>query len=106
MAQLSSLKSVISGTSESEDSVGRMAGFGNIFGILAAVVGLIAGTSLVPIPSIQWEVTSEDPFVWILSGSANTPLFFAGFMGLMALSMLLQVLGKLPIQFSLDWCQV
>ncbi len=94
MAQLSSLKSVISGTGDSGVSVGRIAGFGSIFGILAAVVGLIAGTSLVPIPTIAWEQTSSAPFEWILGGSAQTPLFIAGFMGLMAVSMFFQVIGS------------
>ncbi|MFW9927220.1 MAG: hypothetical protein ACFFDM_10695 [Candidatus Thorarchaeota archaeon] len=102
MAQLSSLKSVISGTSES-GSVGRLAGFGSIFGIIAAALGLISGLSLVPIPALVWEQTSvaPDPFAWILSGNAQTPLLMAGFMGLMAISLLLQVLGSKELNSKL-----
>ncbi|MFX1484272.1 MAG: hypothetical protein ACFFCP_13915 [Promethearchaeota archaeon] len=95
MAQLSSLKSVISGESES-GSVGRLAGFGSIFGIIAAALGLFSGLSLVPIPALVWEQTSTppDPFTWILSGNSQTPILIAGFMGLMAISMLFQVIGS------------
>ncbi|MFX1484546.1 MAG: hypothetical protein ACFFCP_15310 [Promethearchaeota archaeon] len=95
MAQVSSLKSVISGTSES-GSVGRLAGFGSIFGIIAAALGLFSGLSLVPIPALVWEQTSvpPDPFTWMLSGNAQTPILMAGFMGLMTISLLLQVIGS------------
>ncbi|MFW9891744.1 MAG: hypothetical protein ACFFFO_06060 [Candidatus Thorarchaeota archaeon] len=95
MAQLSSLKSVMNGTSES-GSVGRLAGFGSIFGIIAAALGLISGLSLVPIPALVWEQTSvpPDPFTWILSGNTQTPILMAGFMGLMAVSLLCQALGS------------
>ncbi|MHA1949004.1 MAG: hypothetical protein ACW99G_02865 [Candidatus Thorarchaeota archaeon] len=93
MAQLSSLKSVIRDTSES-GVVGRFAGFGSIFGIIAAALGLISGVSLVPIPSLGWEQTSISPFEWVLGGSAQFPMLMAGFMGLMAVSLLLQVRGS------------
>lgn len=93
MAQLSSLKSVIRDKSES-GAVGRLAGFGSIFGIIAAALGLISGVSLVPIPSLGWEQTSVSPFEWFLGGSAQFPLLMAGFMGLMAVSLLLQIRGS------------
>ncbi len=93
MTQSSSLKSIVSNTSES-GAVGRLAGFGSIFGIIAAALGLITGVSLVPIPSLVWETTSISPFVWTLGGSTQFPLLMAGFMGLMAVSLLLQVRGS------------
>ena len=93
MAQLSSLKSIISSTHES-GAVSRLAGFGSIFGIIAAALGLISGVSLVPIPSLTWEHTSVSPFEWILGGSTQFPLLMAGFMGLMAVSLFLQVRGS------------
>lgn len=93
MAQLSSLKSVIRDSSES-GAVGRLAGFGSIFGIIAAALGLISGVSLVPVPSIAWEQTSVSPFEWILGGSAQFPLLVAGFMGLMAVGQFLQLRGS------------
>ena len=101
MAQLSSLKSVLTSTGDSKDTVGRLAGFGSIFGILAAALGLFTGISLVPIPSIVWEQTSASPFEWILGGSAQTPLLMAGFMGLIAVSLLLQVLGSRNLAMKL-----
>ena len=93
MAQLSSQESMVSNTSES-GAVGRLAGFGSIFGIIAAALGLITGVSLVPIPSLVWETTSISPFVWTLGGSTQFPLLMASFMGLMAVSLLLQVRGS------------
>jgi hypothetical protein len=93
MAQLSSLRSVISDTSES-GAVGRLAGFGSIFGIIAAALGLISGVTLVPVPSLAWEQTSILPFAWELGGSAMFPTLMAGFMGLMAVSILLQLRGS------------
>lgn len=93
MAQLSSLKSIVSSTHES-GAVSRLAGFGSIFGMIAAALGLFAGVSLVPIPSLPWEQTSIVPFEWILGGSIQFPLLMAGFMGLMAVSLLLQARGS------------
>ncbi|MGY5863562.1 MAG: hypothetical protein RTV41_03100 [Candidatus Thorarchaeota archaeon] len=90
---MSSLKSVIRDSSES-GAVGRLAGFGSIFGIIAAALGLISGVSLVPVPSIAWEQTSVSPFEWILGGSAQFPLLVAGFMGLMAVGQFLQLRGS------------
>ncbi|MHA2360211.1 MAG: hypothetical protein ACXAB5_08045, partial [Candidatus Thorarchaeota archaeon] len=72
MAQLSSLESDIVSTRDSDDTVSRLAGYGSIFGFLAAVLGLFAGISLVPIPSIVWEQTSVSPFEWVLGGNTQT----------------------------------
>jgi hypothetical protein len=71
MAELSNIISAISReTSEDvqENPVGTFAGFGSIIGILAAVIGLAAGISLVPITSFSWEITSTgtESFSWIL----------------------------------------
>lgn len=93
MAQLSSLKSVIRDSGES-GAVGRLAGFGSIFGIIAAALGLIAGVSLVPVPGLLWEQTSVSPFAWELGGSAQFPLMMIGFMALMSVSLLLQYRGS------------
>ncbi|MFX1483917.1 MAG: hypothetical protein ACFFCP_12120, partial [Promethearchaeota archaeon] len=92
MAQMSSLKTVISGAGES-DSVGRLAGFGNIFGIIAAALGLLAGLPLIPIPALTWEYTSAPAFEWTLEGSTLYPTLMIAFMGLMAICMLLRVRG-------------
>ncbi|TET08606.1 MAG: hypothetical protein E3J86_10435, partial [Candidatus Thorarchaeota archaeon] len=93
MAQLSSLRSIVSSTHES-GSVSKLAGFGNIFGIIAAAVGLFAGVSLVPIPSLSWEQTSVIPFEWVFGGSALFPFFMIGFMALMSVSLMLQYQGS------------
>ncbi|MHA2159242.1 MAG: hypothetical protein ACXABE_10125 [Candidatus Thorarchaeota archaeon] len=100
MAQLSSLKSVIRDSGESP-AVGRLAGFGSIFGIVAAALGLISGTSLVPVPSLAWEQTSDSPFAWELGGSAQFPLMMIGFMALMAVSLVLQYQGSKDLRAKL-----
>lgn len=94
MSQLSSLKSVISGADQSEERVGRLAGFGSIFGIIAAAFGLIMGKTLIPVPGLRWEVFSLVPFDWMMEGSDQYTLFVAIFMGLMAAALLLQGLGS------------
>jgi hypothetical protein len=100
MAQLSSLKSIISNTSES-GAVSRLAGYGSIFGIFAAALGLISGVSLVPIPSLIWEQTSINPFVWTFGSSPQFPYLMAGFMGLMAVSLLLRARGSKDLSSKL-----
>ena len=97
MAVLSNIISAMSETTsddEPTDIVGAFAGFGSIIGILAAVVGLAAGISLVPITSFTWEITStgSEPFAWILGGNRNFALLTGVFMGLLAISMLIQAL--------------
>ena len=92
MAQLSSITSVIRDSGES-CAVGRLAGFGSILGIIAAALGFLAGTALVPVPSIPWEVVQDSPLVWVLGGSDQFPLLMTGFMALMTVSLLLQYQG-------------
>lgn len=106
MAQLSSVISAIrKKTSEDEpvDIVGAGAGFGSILGIVAAIIGLFAGISLVPITSFTWEITatSPDPFAWILGGTTQYSTLTAAFMGLLALGLLLQALGSKDLRAKL-----
>ncbi|MFW9768351.1 MAG: hypothetical protein ACFFF9_14465 [Candidatus Thorarchaeota archaeon] len=93
MAQLSSITSVIRDSGES-GAVGRLAGFGSIFGIIAAALGILSGAALVPVPSIPWEIISDSPLDWVFGGSLQYPLFAIGFMALMAVSLLLQYQGS------------
>ena len=81
-------------TDESADVVGALAGFGNIFGIVAAAIGLLGGISLVPMTAIPWQVTSESPFQWILAGTTLYPTMTAAFMGLLAVGLFLQAIGS------------
>ncbi|MGY5859033.1 MAG: hypothetical protein RTU63_06670, partial [Candidatus Thorarchaeota archaeon] len=104
MAELSSVISAIrrkSPEDEPADIVGAFAGFGSIVGILAAVVGLFAGISLVPITSFSWEVIQTSPFEWILGGNTQFPILTGAFMGLLALSFLLQALGSKDLRSRL-----
>ena len=94
MAQLSSLKSIISSTDESGERNGELAGFGSIFGILAAAIGLLIGKSLIPIPGLQWEQTSIIPFEWFIESNAYFPIVMGTFMGLMGLCLLFQAIGS------------
>ena len=94
MAQLSSLETVIDGADKSGEKVGRLAGFGSIIGIIAAVFGLLIGKALIPMSSIQWEVVSELPLEWILGGDPLFPTYVAIFMALMAVSQLLRSMGS------------
>lgn len=94
MAQLSSLKSVIGGSEQSEERVSRMAGFGSIFGIIAAAFGLLIGKTLVPIPALNWEIITVVPFSWMVEGGGQYGTFVAIFMILMAGSFLLQARGS------------
>jgi len=100
MAQLSSLTSVIRDSGES-DAVGRLSGFGSIFGIIAAVLGMISGTALVPVPSIPWEIIDESPLVWVFGGSSQYPLLAIGFMALLSVSLLLQFQGSKGLRMKL-----
>jgi hypothetical protein len=94
MAQLSSMKSVISGSEQSEERVGRLAGFGSVFGIIAAAYGLLIGKALVPIPALNWEILTTVPFSWIVEGSNQYTTFVSIFMILMAVGLLLQARGS------------
>jgi hypothetical protein len=94
MSQLSELKSIISGSDQSGERVSEIAGFGSIFGIIAAVLGLLIGKSLVPIAGIRWEQISNLPFEWIIEGSSYYHLAVGAFMGMIAISLLLQALGS------------
>jgi len=99
MAQLSSIISAISkqaSDDEPADIVGANAGFGSILGIIAAVIGLFAGISLVPITSFTWEITAStpDPFAWVLGGNTH-------FSGLLAVGLLLQALDSKDLRAKL-----
>ena len=97
MAQLSTIKSAISGKDpegQPAKVVGRMAGFGSIFGIIAAVVGFIAGVPLVPITANEWTVVSQSPLVWTIAGFPMYSIYAMGFMLLLAVGFLFQGLGS------------
>ncbi len=104
MARLSSALSAI-GRKKTEgepaDVVGRLAGVGNVFGIIAAAVGLLAGVSLIPLTATTWEVTSTAPFQWIVGGNAMYPTLTTAFMGLLAIGLLLQALGSRDLRARL-----
>ncbi|MFX1579151.1 MAG: hypothetical protein ACFFBJ_05850 [Promethearchaeota archaeon] len=93
MAQLSSLKSVISGVDRESERVGRIAGFGSIFGIIAAAFGLLIGKSLIPI-SLTWEIQSVVPFEWVIEETPLYVFYVSIFMGLIAASFLFQAIGS------------
>jgi hypothetical protein len=101
MAQLSSLKSVISSSDESGNKVGRLAGFGSIFGIIAAAFGLLIGKTLVPIAALEWEFTEIPTFIWTLGGDSQFHIFTGIFMGLLAVSLLLQAIGSKALSGTL-----
>ncbi|MFW9956921.1 MAG: hypothetical protein ACFFCT_02530 [Candidatus Odinarchaeota archaeon] len=104
MAQMSSILSAIKRkTPEDEpaDIVGVLAGFGSIFGIIAAAIGLLAGISLIPLTSTAWEITSETPFQWIIAGNAMYPYMTASFMGLLAIGLFLQAIGSKDLRSQL-----
>jgi len=106
MAQLSSIISAISkqaSDDEPADIVGANAGFGSILGIIAAVIGLFAGISLVPITSFTWEITAStpDPFAWVLGGNTHFSLLTAVFMGLLAVGLLIQALDSKDLRAKL-----
>jgi hypothetical protein len=93
MAQLSSLKSVISGVDRESERVGRIAGFGSIFGIIAAAFGLLIGKTLIPI-SLTWEIQSVVPFEWVIEETPLYVFYVSIFMGLIAASFLFQAIGS------------
>ena len=104
MAELSSVISAIrkrSPEDEPADIVGAFAGFGSIFGIIAAAIGLLAGISLIPITSFCWEVITDDPFVWILGGSPQYSMLSGLFLGLLAFGLLLQAWGSKDLRSRL-----
>ena len=91
---MSSLKSIFSRSDESGEEVGRIAGLGNIIGILAAVLGLIFGKTLVPIAALDWVILQNNPLQWILGGDWYYYVISSVFMGLIAVSLLLQAIGS------------
>ncbi|TFG29074.1 hypothetical protein EU528_10230 [Candidatus Thorarchaeota archaeon] len=104
MAELSSVISAIrkkSPEDEPADIVGAFAGFGSILGIIAAVIGLLAGISLVPLTSFSWELISTTPFEWVLGGTSLFSIYTGAFMGLLAVSMLLQAMGSSDLRSRL-----
>lgn len=86
---------------ESAEVVGALAGFGNIFGIIAAAIGLLGGISLVPMTAIPWQVTSDSPFQWTLAGNTMYPTLTAAFMGLLAVGLFLQAIGSKDLRAQL-----
>ncbi|MGQ4911718.1 MAG: hypothetical protein ACP6KW_06055 [Candidatus Thorarchaeota archaeon] len=97
MAQVSTIKSAISGKdSEGQPAnvVGRLAGFGSIFGIIAAVVGFVAGIPLVPISGTEWTVINDSPLEWTIAGSEIYHILVTVFMFILAASFMLQGLGS------------
>ncbi|PNX52506.1 MAG: hypothetical protein BV458_09215 [Thermoplasmata archaeon M9B2D] len=86
---------------EPVEIVGALAGFGNIFGIIAAVIGVFAGISFVPMSAIPWEVTSDTPFQWTIAGSSLYPTLTAVFMGLLAVGLFLQAIGSKDLRAQL-----
>jgi hypothetical protein len=104
MAQMSSIVSAIrrkTPEGEPADIVGVFAGFGSIFGIIAAAIGMFAGISLIPLTATEWEVTSLIPFQWIIGGSAMYPTLTALFMGLLAVGLLCQAIGSRDLRARL-----
>ncbi len=104
MAQMSSVISAIrrkTPEDEPADIVGVFAGFGSIFGIIAAAIGLFAGISLVPMTATPWQITSESPFQWIIAGTAMYPTLTAVFMGLLAAGLCLQAFGSKDLRARL-----
>jgi hypothetical protein len=104
MVQMSSVFSAIrrkTPEGEPADIVGVFAGFGSIFGIIAAAIGLFAGISLVPLTATAWEITSVSPFQWIIAGSTMYSSLTALFMGLLAVGLLLQAFGSRDLRARL-----
>lgn len=97
------VSSVLKRRSEDESAqvVGALAGFGNIFGIIAAAIGLLWGISLVPMTAIPWQVTSDSPFQWTLGGTTLYPTLTAAFMGLLAVGLFLQAIGSKDLRAQL-----
>ena len=103
MAELSSVISAITRRSQEDepvDIVGAFAGLGSIIGIVAAAIGLLSGMTLVPLTSFSWEY-STSPFSWILGGSTLLPSTAGIFMGLLAVSLLIQALGSKELRSRL-----
>lgn len=94
MAEMSSITAETSTLSQSREKIGELAGLGSILGIVAAVFGLLIGKTLVPISAIRWEVTTSAPFVWRIEGTPIYWICVATFMGLLAVSLLLQAIGS------------
>jgi hypothetical protein len=103
MAQLSSVISSFRKTpgGEPADIVGALAGFGSIFGIIAAAIGLLSGISLIPLTSNAWQVTSTDPFEWTIAGNTMYATLVAAFMALMAVGLFLQAFGSRDLRARL-----
>jgi len=104
MSQMSSVISAIrrrTPQDEPADIVGVFAGFGSIFGIIAAAIGLFVGISLIPMTATPWQVTSDDPFQWIIAGNTMYPIMTAAFMGLLAIGLFLQAVGSKDLRAKL-----
>ena len=97
MGNLELVYSAISGKDsegESFDKLGDISGAGSIFGVFAAILGLLLGVPLVPMTAIPWIVTDMTPFAWLFGMRANYNLGIAAFMGLLGMGLLLQTYGS------------
>ena len=104
MAELSSVISALRRKNPDDEPVnivGALAGLGSIFGIVAAVIGFFAGISLVPITSFTWEVIETSPLEWIIQGNTQFTILSATFMGLLAISFILQAIGSKDLRSRL-----
>ena len=97
MGNLQLVFSAISGKDsegESFDRLGVISGAGSVFGIFAAILGLLLGVPLAPTTAIPWVITSNSPFAWFLGLRANYAFAIAAFMGLLGLGLFMQTLGS------------
>ena len=94
MSQLSTMKSILSGSDQSGERISEYAGFGSIFGIIAAVLGLLIGKPLVPIASLNWVQLTGSAVALEIEGTPYYHILVGAFMGLMALNLLYQAIGS------------
>ncbi|MHA3963428.1 MAG: hypothetical protein AM325_007795 [Candidatus Thorarchaeota archaeon SMTZ1-45] len=94
MAEMSLVTSEIETMGQPSDKLGKIAALGNIFGVIAAVFGLIIGKTLVPISALEYQVVSVSPFGWVFGGDSMYSIYIAVFMALMAISLLFQAIGS------------
>ena len=62
MSQSTSVKSIFSQTTPSGDPyepISKLAGFGGLIGLIAGVIGLIANSPLLPLPSMGLDILKD-----------------------------------------------
>lgn len=79
---------------EPTEKLGDLSGLGSIIGIVAAFLGLLIGTPLLPTTAIPWKITNTVNFVWVFGSSYYQYIYIAAFMGLLGLGLFLQALGS------------